>query len=53
MRLSPCGGRFTLGRTFLFGQMELDAGITPRAAPGTTSSGEPLDARSLAAQVGR
>ena len=31
-------------------QMELDAGFGPGA---TTSSGEPVDARSLAAQAGR
>ena len=42
-------------REALIEQMELDAGVGRGGAGAsvTTSSGEPLDARSLAAQVGR
>ena len=44
-------------RDALIQQMEMDAGFRTGAGAGaanaTTSSGEPLDARSLAAQAGR
>jgi hypothetical protein len=41
-------------RDALIEQMEVEAGVRAGSgAPATTSSGEPLDARSLAAKVGR
>ena len=41
-------------REALIAQMELDVGVVPQGrGNATTSSGEPLDARSLAAQQGR
>ena len=42
-------------REALLEQMELDAGVgrVGTSPPGTTSSGDPLDARSLSAQVAR